>query len=455
MSKCGTSQYGLVGLVIFSQRLDLMISEAFSDLNTSRVYPRRCSFQADARAVSSGEWAVGLGVSLEAGGGFGFSWGGGSGRAGSPVSGAEIIILEATEAGAVAADGEGQQVVLVAQPAGDVAGLAEQGAGVQQQPQEAVAQTELLPAALLLPLAEFTLQLAQRAVRAGVGVADLGGLAAQVGTVALLPVQVVGDAPADALQHPARVLHLPPQHRQLLPQAEPAARRRAAPPLLAHPEQQLAPLGVVVLLIVPIRDEVVVQAPVGHLGVQRPLEVPVAEAAEPEQPHQAQRDRHAAADEQPRAARAAWVSPVPPLRAARAEYLSTARELAAVCGRLRRAALKSRQARSGGSGPRAALRRARQGRAGPPPRAPATGPPRAPPPASPRGGVRRGEGGIHVHLSPLNKEKPLNLKVLSSAALPLRNDYFASSLLCTAAQTQGLGQMGFSELLKATQLACR
>lgn len=242
----------------------------------------------------------------------------------------------------MAADGEGQQVVLVAEPAGDVAGLAQQGAGVQQQPQEAVTQTELLPAALLLPLAEFALQLAQRAVRAGVGVADLGGLAAQVGTVALLPVQVVGDAPADAFQHPPRVLHLPPQHRQLLSQAEPSARRRAAPPLLAHPEQQLAALGVVVLLVVPIGDEVVVQAPVGHLGVQRPLEVPAAEAAEPAQPHQAQRDRHAAADGQPRATRATWVSP---LQAARADYRSTAGELAAVWGRLHRAALKSRQAR--------------------------------------------------------------------------------------------------------------
>lgn len=203
-------------------------------------------------------------------------------------SGAEIIILEAAEAGAVAADREGEQVVLVAQPAGDVAGLAEQGAGVKQQPQEAVAQAGFLPAALLLPLTKFALQLAQRAVRAGVRVADLGGLSAQVGTVALLPIQVVGDASADAFQHPARVLHLPPQHRQLLSQAEPAAcRRRAAPPLLAHPEQQLAPLGVVVLLVVPIGDEVVVQAPVGHFRVQRPLEVPAAEAAEPEQAHQA------------------------------------------------------------------------------------------------------------------------------------------------------------------------
>lgn len=233
----------------------------------------------------------------------------------------------------MAADGEGQQVVLVAQPAGDVAGLPEQGAGVQQQPQEAVAQTGLLPAALLLPLPKFALQLAQRAVRAGVGVADLGGLAAQVGTVAFLSVQVVGDAPADAFQHPARVLHLPPQHRQLLPQAEPAARRRrrAAPPLLAHPEQQLAPLGVVVLLVVPIGHEVVVQAPVGHLGVQRPLEVGAAEAAEPAQPQQAQRDGHAAAGGQPRAARAAWISAVPPpsvLGSARAAFRSTAAVLA-------------------------------------------------------------------------------------------------------------------------------
>lgn len=69
MSKCSTSQYGLVGVVIFSQRLDFMISEVFSDLNDSRVCPRRCSFQAEARAVPSRGLAVGLGVSLEAGGG--------------------------------------------------------------------------------------------------------------------------------------------------------------------------------------------------------------------------------------------------------------------------------------------------------------------------------------------------------------------------------------------------
>ncbi|XP_074698709.1 uncharacterized protein LOC141931003 [Strix aluco] len=100
-------------------------------------------------------------------------------RAVGPGSGAEIVVLEAAEAGAVAADGEGQEVVLVPQPAGDVARLPEQGAGVQQQPQEAVAQASLLPAPLLLPLAELALQLAQRPVRAGVGVADLGGLAAQ------------------------------------------------------------------------------------------------------------------------------------------------------------------------------------------------------------------------------------------------------------------------------------
>lgn len=194
--------------------------------------------------------------------------------------------------------------MLVPQPAGDVSGLPEQGAGVQQQPQEAVAQASLLPSPLLLALTELALQLAQRPVRAGVGVADLSGFSAQICAVALLTVQVVGDALAYALQHPARVLHLPAQHRQLLTQAEPAARRRrcAAPPLLAHPEQQLAPLGVVVLLVVPIGDEVVVQGPIGHLGVQRPLKVPAAETAQAPKAQQAQRCRHAVAGAgQPRA----------------------------------------------------------------------------------------------------------------------------------------------------------
>lgn len=60
MSKCGTSQYGLVGVVVFSH---LTISEVFSELRNSRVCPRRCSFQADSRVVPSGGPAAGLGVS--------------------------------------------------------------------------------------------------------------------------------------------------------------------------------------------------------------------------------------------------------------------------------------------------------------------------------------------------------------------------------------------------------
>lgn len=71
MSECGTSQHGLVGVVVFSQRSDSMTAEVFSDLNYSRVCPRRCSIQADARAAPSGGRAVGLGVS-------GSRWGRGS-----------------------------------------------------------------------------------------------------------------------------------------------------------------------------------------------------------------------------------------------------------------------------------------------------------------------------------------------------------------------------------------
>lgn len=65
-SKCGT--YGLVGVLVFSQRLDLMISEVFSELYNSRLCPRRCSFQAGARAVPCGGRVVGMAGSPAAGG---------------------------------------------------------------------------------------------------------------------------------------------------------------------------------------------------------------------------------------------------------------------------------------------------------------------------------------------------------------------------------------------------
>lgn len=37
LSRCGSSQYGLAGMVVFSQKLNLMILEVFSGLNDSMI----------------------------------------------------------------------------------------------------------------------------------------------------------------------------------------------------------------------------------------------------------------------------------------------------------------------------------------------------------------------------------------------------------------------------------
>lgn len=37
VSRCGTSQCGLVGMGVLGQRLDLLISEVFSNLNNSVI----------------------------------------------------------------------------------------------------------------------------------------------------------------------------------------------------------------------------------------------------------------------------------------------------------------------------------------------------------------------------------------------------------------------------------
>lgn len=194
----------------------------------------------------------------------------------------------------MAPDGEGQQLVSVPEPRGNVQRFLQQGLGVDQHPQEVLVEPALLPAVLLLALLELALQLREGLVRVGVGIPDLVGLPAQVLAVALLPVQVVGDALADALQHPPRVLHLAAQHRELLPQGEAqqpaglAALPLGAAPVVTHPEEQLALLGVIVLLVVPVGHEVVVQRPIGHLRVEGAIEVALTQVAEETEPEQLQ-----------------------------------------------------------------------------------------------------------------------------------------------------------------------
>lgn len=120
----------------------------------------------------------------------------------------------------MAPDGEGQQLIFVPEPHGDVQRFLQQGPGVDQHPQEVLVEPALLPAVLLLALLKLAFQLSEGLVRIGVGIPDLVGLPPQVLAIALLPVQVVGDALTDALQHAPRVLHLAAQHGELLPQGE-------------------------------------------------------------------------------------------------------------------------------------------------------------------------------------------------------------------------------------------
>lgn len=59
--------------------------------------------------------------------------------------------------------------------------------------------------------------------------------------------------------------------------------------VVTHPEEQLAFLWVVVLLIVPIGHEVVVQSPIGHLRVERAIKVALAQVAEETYPEELQK----------------------------------------------------------------------------------------------------------------------------------------------------------------------
>lgn len=194
----------------------------------------------------------------------------------------------------MAPDGEGQQLIFVPEPHRDVKRFLQQGPGVDQHPQEVLVEPTLLPAVLFLALLELAFQLSEGLVRVGVSVPDLVGLPPQVLAIALLPVQVVGDALTDALQDAPGVLHLAAQHREFLPQgeAQQTAGRATLPlgaaPVVTHPEEQLALLGVIVLLVVSVGHKVVVQSPIGHLGVERTIEVALTQVAQKTHPEELQ-----------------------------------------------------------------------------------------------------------------------------------------------------------------------
>lgn len=194
----------------------------------------------------------------------------------------------------MAPDGEGQQLVFVPEPHGDVKRFLQQGPGVDQHPQEVLVEPALLPAVLFLALLKLAFQLSERLVRVGVGIPDLVGLPPQVLAIALFPVQVVGDALTDALQDTPSILHLAAQHGELFPEGEAQQTAGLAPlplgaaPVVTHPEQQLALLRVIILFIVPVGHEVVVQSPIGHLRVERAIEVALTQAAEETYPEELQ-----------------------------------------------------------------------------------------------------------------------------------------------------------------------
>lgn len=192
----------------------------------------------------------------------------------------------------MAPDGEGQQLVFVPEPHRDVKRFFQQGPGVDQHPQEVLVEPALLPAVLFLALLKLAFQLSEGLVRVGVGIPDLVGLPPQVLAIALFPVQVVGDALTDALQDTPSILHLAAQHGELFPKGEAQQTAGLAPlplgaaPVVTHPEEQLALLGVIILFIVPIGHEVVVQSPVGHLRVERAIEVALTQVAEDTHPEE-------------------------------------------------------------------------------------------------------------------------------------------------------------------------
>lgn len=192
----------------------------------------------------------------------------------------------------MAPDGMCQQLVFVSEPHRDVQCLFQQGPGVDQHPQEVLIESAFLPAILLLALLELAFQLSEGLVRVGVGIPDLVGLPPQVLAIALFPIQVVGDALADALQDASSILHLAAQYCELLSKSEAQQATGLVPfplgaaPAITHPEEQLAFLRVIILLIVSIRHEVMMQSPIRHFWVQGAIKVASTQVAKETHPDQ-------------------------------------------------------------------------------------------------------------------------------------------------------------------------
>lgn len=204
----------------------------------------------------------------------------------------QIVAFQSTKPAPMAPDGECQQLVFVSEPHRDVQRLLQQGLGVDQHPQEVLIESAFLPALLLLALLELAFQLSEGLVRVGVGIPNLVGLPPQVLAIALFPIQVVGDAFADALQDAPSILHLAAQHRELLSKGEAQQATGLAPfplgaaPAITHPEEQLALLWVIILLVVSIRHEVMMQSPIRHFWVQGTIKVASTQVAEETHPDQ-------------------------------------------------------------------------------------------------------------------------------------------------------------------------
>lgn len=185
-----------------------------------------------------------------------------------------------------------QQLVFVSEAHRDAQCLLQQGPGVDQHPQEVLIESAFLPAILLLALLELAFQLSEGLVRVGVGIPNLVGLPPQVLAVALFPIQVVGDAFADALQDAPSILHLAAQHCELLSKSEAQQATGLTPfplgaaPAITHPEEQLAFLRVIILLVVSIRHEVMMQSPIRHFWVQGAIKVASTQVAEETHPDQ-------------------------------------------------------------------------------------------------------------------------------------------------------------------------
>lgn len=123
----------------------------------------------------------------------------------------------------------------------------------------------------ILVLLEFCLQLHKRFLHVCESLVDLHDLPLQVFPIAVLAVQVVGDALPEALQDARRVFYLLLHDDEILSYDRVLVflqrTRTAVDPFKEH----LTFLRVYGLLVITVRDEEVVKSPVGHFREQRSI----------------------------------------------------------------------------------------------------------------------------------------------------------------------------------------